>query len=229
MQLLLFDIDGTLVNTGGAGSRAMTKAFSEVCGISDAFQSFSMAGMTDPLILEKAVAIAEENGLKFSCNYDEVYRAYVDYLREELESGTRPYQVLPGVSVLLEELKDFQEIGIGLATGNIAEGARVKLEHGKISHYFNFGGYGSDHGNRTHVVKQAVQRGSEYVAPAEVTRVIVIGDTPRDIIHAKEAGVAVIAVATGFHSRETLAEFGPDLVLDSLEDRPAFREFLAIQ
>ncbi|MCK5795137.1 MAG: HAD hydrolase-like protein, partial [Anaerolineales bacterium] len=103
------------------------------------------------------------------------------------------------------------------------------VEHGKIAHYFGFGGYGSDHGNRTHVVKHAVRRGSDYVAPAEVTRAIVIGDTPRDIIHAKEAGASVIAVATGFHSRETLSEFGPDLVLESLEDRKAFREFLAVQ
>lgn len=229
MQLLLFDIDGTLVNTGGAGSRAMTRAFSEVCGVSDAFQSFSMAGMTDPLILEKAVAVAESRGLKIKCDYEKVYRAYLDYLQEELESGLMPYHVLPGVSPLLEELKGHREISLGLATGNIAEGARVKLEHGKIAHFFSFGGYGSDHGNRTHVVRQAVRRGSEFVAPARVSRAIVIGDTPRDIIHAKEAGAEVIAVASGFHSRETLAEFSPDLLLDSLQDSEAFWEFLDIK
>ncbi len=228
MQLLLFDIDGTLVNTGGAGSRAMTKAFSEVCGVSDAFQSFSMAGMTDPLILEKAVAVAEAQGMKLSCNHEDVYSAYIEYLREELQSGNRPYRVLPGVTALLEELKDCKEVSLGLATGNIAEGARVKLEYGKISHYFGFGGYGSDHGNRTHVVKQAVRRGSEYVSPATVSRSVVIGDTPRDIIHAKEAGAAVIAVASGFHSRETLADYAPDLLLDSMEDCIAFKQFLAI-
>ncbi len=213
MKLLLFDIDGTLVNTGGAGSRAMTRAFSEVCGVNDAFRSFSMAGMTDPLILEKAVDVAESQGLKIKCDYEEVYRAYIRYLQEELESG----------------LKGCRDIGLGLATGNIVEGARVKLEHGKIAHFFSFGGYGSDHGNRTHVVRQAVRRGSEFVAPAQVSRSIVIGDTPRDIIHAKEAGAEVIAVASGSHSRETLAEYAPDLLLDSLEDREAFGEFLGIE
>ena len=229
MQLLLFDIDGTLVNTGGAGSSAMTRAFSELCGIRDAFQALSMAGMTDPLILEHAVSVAEQAGLKVECSFEDIYSAYIRFLTSELNSGTRPYRVLPGVIELLEELKGRKELELGLATGNIVEGARVKLEHGNIYHYFNFGGYGSDHGNRTHVVRQAVRRGAEYVAPSEVRRAIVIGDTPRDIIHAKEADAEVIAVASGFHSREALREFDPDLLLDSLEETEAFLEFLGIQ
>ncbi len=228
MQLLLFDIDGTLVDTGGAGSRAMTSAFDDVCGVADAFQSISMAGMTDPLILEKAVDAAREKGIEVNCSYEEVYRAYIDHLRKELKSGQRPYRVLPGVHDILGELACLPGVGLGLATGNIAEGARVKLEHGDIFHYFKFGGYGSDHGNRTHVVKHAVRRGSDYAAPVEVTRAIVIGDTPRDIIHAKEAGAEVVAVASGFHSREVLRQYEPDLLIDSLEDRGAFRDYLAL-
>jgi len=226
MQLLLFDIDGTLVNTGGAGSRAMTRAFREVCGIRDAFRDISMAGMTDPLILETAVAMAEKRGEAVDCRYEEVYLSYIAHLREELESGRRPYEVLPGAAALLEELRNDRRFSLGLATGNIAEGARVKLEFGNISHFFKFGGYGSDHGNRTQVVRQAVLRGTEFVAPEEVSRSIVIGDTPRDIIHAREAGASVIAVASGFHTPEDLRGFHPDLLLESLEDRDSFYGFV---
>jgi len=227
MQLLLFDIDGTLVDTGGAGSRAMTLAFHDICGVEDAFSSISMAGMTDPTILEEAVSMARESGRHVDCNFEDVYSSYLDHLQNELRSGANPYRVLPGVTETLDELHEDPDFLLGLATGNIAEGARVKLEHGNIYHYFKFGGYGSDHGNRTHVVKRAVKRGSEYAAPRDVTRAVVIGDTPRDIIHAREAGAEVVAVASGFHSREVPAEFNPDLILDSLEEGHALWEYLS--
>lgn len=227
MKLLLFDIDGTLVNTGGAGSSAMTRAFSKICGIEDAFSSLSMAGMTDPLILEHAVSEAIKVGFQVNCSHEEIYEAYLGFLSEELRSGKKSYRVLPGVVPLLQELQRHSDLSLGLATGNIARGARVKLEHGKIFHYFRFGGYGSDHGNRTHVISQAVRRGAEYVAPAQVERAIVIGDTPRDIIHAKQAGVEVVAVASGSHSRAELEKHEPDLVIDSLEERELFMEFIS--
>ena len=226
MQLLLFDIDGTLVDTGGAGSRAMTLAFHEVCGVEDAFSTISMAGMTDPTILEEAVLMARESGRHVDCDFEDVYRSYLEHLRNELRSGTKPYRVLPGVADTLDELNRQPDMILGLATGNIAEGARVKLEHGNIYHYFKFGGYGSHHGNRTHVVRRAVERGSDFASPRRVTRAVVIGDTPRDIIHAREAGAEVVAVASGFHSREILEGFKPDLVIDSLEDHQSLREYL---
>jgi len=228
MRLLLFDIDGTLVNTGGAGSGAMTRAFSKVCGIDDAFGGLSMAGMTDPLILDHAIDIAEKNGRRMTCTHEEIFDCYLQFLSEELNSGRNHYQVLPGVVETLEELAGRDDLVLGLATGNIADGARVKLEHGNIYHYFGFGGYGSDHHDRTYVVQQAVRRGEEYVAPATVTRSIVIGDTPRDVIHARKAGAEVIAVASGSHNREILEALEPDLMLDSLEDRESFMEFLGL-
>lgn len=188
-----------------------------------------MAGMTDPLILDHAIEMAGKNGRKIECSHEEIYVSYLEFLLEELDSDRNHYQVLPGVLDTLEELSGRNDLGLGLATGNISEGARIKLEHGKIYHYFGFGGFGSDHHNRTYVVQQAVQRGEEYVAPAAVTRSIVIGDTPRDIIHARKAGAEVIAVASGFHHREVLAELEPDLLLDSLEERKPLFDFLGLR
>jgi phosphoglycolate phosphatase-like HAD superfamily hydrolase len=216
MRLILFDVDGTLINTGGAGGRAFSRAMEKVCGVPDPLKSVRLDGKTDHLILREALAVAgRQNEPHLE---DRLFQEYVSLLEIELASSRSEHEVLPGVLDLLERLEADSRFILGLGTGNVEPGARAKLEPGGLNRFFGFGGFGSDHLDRTELIKTAIERGLERDSRDSFEAVIVIGDTPRDIIHGHEAGAAVLAVSTGSYSLPELKRRNPEWVLTDLKE-----------
>ena len=216
MKLILFDIDGTLVETGGTGMRAFAEALRELFGIENGLRGISLDGKTDPLILQEAL---NEHGILDSPSKFELERfvfRYVVILKEELATNFSAYQVLPKVPDLLTALKQQPDIVLGLATGNVEEGALAKLEPGNLNHFFLCGGYGSDSESRTELIKMAIER-AEILMETDYEQVLVVGDTPNDITHGRRAGAETIGVSTGRYSTEQLAEYRPGLLLESFD------------
>ena len=224
-RVLLFDVDGTLVNAGGAGRRALELAMEHHLGGAVRPQEawltgMKLDGMTDRLIVREAmiaVGHAFDEGL---C--DRILDTYADRLEREIECPG--YAVLPGVAALLAELAA-REAVVGLCTGNVIRGARIKLAHGGLDRYFGFDphdiyGFAGDGEAREQIVLAALRRASarlgRTVSPREA---LVIGDTPRDIAAARAAGCPVLAVATGRFGVEELRAEGADHVLRTLEGR----------
>jgi phosphoglycolate phosphatase len=225
VKLLLFDIDGTLVLTGGAGIRALNRAFQQVVGIDNAMEGIRPHGKTDPAIVRE---IFHSRGGAATCGHspdvaDQILDAYVSFLPEEVRSS-RTYRILPGITSFLEAFKGHPDVALGLATGNVEKGARIKLERGNLNFYFRFGGFGSDAEKRAHLVSRAAENGfrccGQTIAPEDV---FVIGDTPRDVEAGREAGFRTVGVATSDYTREHLEQAGADLVMSDFEqDRDQF-------
>ena len=226
MRLVLFDIDGTLLLTGGSGSAALELALGEICGLSEGMQGIVPHGKTDREIVREVLQ-RKGNGLKLSADlFSPLFSTYASFLRQEINSGRRRFVVLPGVPDFLARLTLESQFLLGLATGNIEEGARIKLEHAGLMHYFAFGGYGSDAENRTEVIEVAMRRGLEKIRPRELEAVFVVGDTPRDILHGKQAGARTLAVAGGSYRREELEACRPDLAVDNFNQIDLLLSFL---
>ncbi len=214
-RVLLFDIDATLLKTGRAGVRALDRTFRLLYGVSEAMKGIRPDGKTDPLIIRE---LLEKNtpGLDPEREIPRVSEAYLRFLGEEVETSPG-FEVMPGVEALLRRLSKIPHFALGLATGNLEEGARIKLRRAGLDGFFSFGGFGSDSEDRTEVVRAAVRRAEDHLGgPVPAESVFVIGDTPRDILHAREAGVRVVAVATGGSDLEELARYGPDHLLEDL-------------
>ena len=208
-KVLLFDIDATLLKTGHAGLRALDRAFEELYEVSRATEGIRPAGKTDPLIIRELLDGKVPN-LDPVSEMPRVVELYVDYLGQEVEVSPG-FQVMPGVPELLEALSRIPRIVLGLATGNLEEGAHIKLRRAGLGSYFSFGGFGSDSENRTEVVLAAIRRARDHLKEeVPLDSFYVIGDTPRDIVHAKEAGVRTVAVATGSSDAEELSRYDPD-------------------
>ncbi|HDH01918.1 MAG TPA: HAD family hydrolase [Nitrospirae bacterium] len=221
-KLLLFDIDGTLIDTGQAGTRALDRAFLHLFGIRDAFKGIRMAGKTDIQIIRECLRI---HGIPDSIDeINGMVRMYIDLLTEEIENPWR--SVMAGVVDLLETLKADGR-PMGLLTGNIEEGARIKLNALGLNRYFPAGAFGSDHEDRDMLLPIAVERFSALGINIPPEQCIVIGDTPRDVRCARVHGASCIAVSTGSYNREALMEAGADLVLESLENREACLGFMS--
>ena len=223
MKLILFDIDGTIMDSGGAGTKAMDTAFMELFSIRNAFQTIVMAGKTDMQILREGFelhAIDRSNGV-----IPEFYRIYVRYLKENMKSAGG--HIKPGIREALRELQAQKEFVLGLLTGNIEEGARIKLEFFGLNDYFNIGAFGNDNEDRDRLLPLAVdklfKRDSLKVSFSDC---IVIGDTPRDVSCSKPYGAFSVAVATGPYSASTLSAAGADVVLDDLSDTEGFLAIL---
>ena len=216
MKLLLFDIDGTLLITNGAGTRAVSRAFERVHGVNVAMEAIDAAGKTDPLILREMC----ENGLGRHHTEEEaqqVYKHYVVYLEEEIKIAE--VTIMPGIRTLLKILSMREDLVLGVATGNIEEGARIKLEHSGLDTYFRFGGFGSDSENRRDLIRRAIERaGEDGYHKRDFEEIYVIGDTPFDIIHGRAAGARTVAVATGSYTSEELGKHKPDYLYDDLTD-----------
>src|SRR3954453_5569162 len=216
--LILFDIDGTLVLTGGAGGRAMSLAFEEVFAVANAFNGIPMAGRTDAWILNDAVAAH-----RIPPDSPDLRRfrdAYVRHLAIELEKpGVARKGLMPGVRELLDALTERDDVYLALLTGNYEAGARLKLEYFDLWKYFSCGAFGDDAPHRNVLVPKALTRvqacGGPSFAAAEA---IVIGDTPLDVGCAAHVGARSLAVATGSHSVEELRAAGADAVLKDLSD-----------
>jgi phosphoglycolate phosphatase-like HAD superfamily hydrolase len=216
--LILFDIDGTLLLSGRAGLRAMTRAFEQTFGITDGFKGESFGGRTDSYLVSKALIGAglpdnEENHHRFR-------DTYLPLLAEEiLHPGQGHKGLMPGARELLEALDAYHHLHLALLTGNYRDAAEIKLQHFEIWDFFEWGAFSDDSADRNALVPIARSRAETYDIPAAaIERVIVIGDTPHDIECARVSGASCIAVATGGFSMDQLKEAGADEVLPDLAD-----------
>ena len=215
--VFLFDIDMTLVDSGGTGRLAFDRAFSDVLGVEGAFDGFHFYGGVDLAIVGEIHA--RLTGSPVSASMLERLRArYLECLDEELAINTR-FRVLPGARELLERLTDRPDCHLGLATGNFAEGAWSKLRAGGLEGFFRTGGFGSDAADRAEMTRVAIRRVCAGLPPGDASPpVYVVGDSPRDVEAAHANGARAIAVATGHASRDALAQLDPYLALDDLRD-----------
>ncbi len=216
--LILFDIDGTLLLSGRAGLRAMTRAFADTFGITNAFEGQSFGGRTDSYLVSTAL---RANGMPDTPEQHERFRQiYIPLLAEEIEHpGTGHKGLMPGARELLEALGRHHHLHLALLTGNYREAAELKLQHFELWHFFEWGAFSDDAADRNALVPIARRRAETYDIPGEaLERVIVIGDTPHDIECARVAGAKSIAVATGGFTVEQLREAGADEVLPDLSD-----------
>lgn len=218
-RLVLFDIDGTLVDTAGAGRRAMEYAFRETFGI-DAFrdaEAVAYAGRTDPVIFESLVAAFRIAPEAFREGRDDLVRRFIAGLEREMRRPDPQRRLLPGVRPLLETLEGMPSVHLGLLTGNLEAGARAKLEPFGLNRFFPAGGFASDHPDRRQIARIALRKLSEVAGtsfrPAQVT---VVGDTPHDVDCARANGFRAVAVDSGWVPRELLEQARPDALLDDL-------------
>jgi phosphoglycolate phosphatase-like HAD superfamily hydrolase len=233
MKLLLFDIDGTLILSGGAATRAVDRAFKKIFGIENAMDGIRPEGKTDPAILREI--FQKRIGRDFlSEEADNLFKEYILFLEEEV-SNSPGYRIMPGIPKLIEALSKREDSILGIATGNIKEGAWIKLERGGLNPYFKFGGFGSDSEDREELIRIGIERGRKLLnnkrrdirepfdsaqdrPQSNDERVFVIGDTPLDIIHGRAAGGKTVAVATGSYSTSDLERYDPDYLFESFLD-----------
>lgn len=207
--VLLFDIDGTLVTSGGAGRRALERAFERIHGQAGAFP-FRLDGMTDRAIVRQGLS---GRGLPARAeDIDALLSLYVEELeREVAATDDRSYRVHAGMERAVDEARRRAGFAVGLGTGNIREGARVKLTRVGLYQHFTFGGFGCDHEDRVDLVRCGARRGADRLGIAvERCRVVVIGDTPKDVAAAKGIGAECIGVGTGRFSPAELLGCGAD-------------------
>jgi len=216
--LYLFDIDGTLLLSGGAGARALERAFAARFGVAGAMAEVQLGGKTDPNIVEE-VFLTRQGRRPSQAEIDEILDLYLPLLRAELADASN-FRLMPAVVETLDHLAGLAGVRIGLATGNIRAGAQAKLERAGLWHRFELGGFACDHRERHRLVARAIERAGA-IEPDEV---VVVGDTPLDVAAARACGARVIAVATGSVGREALAACEPDAVFDTLAELPAWHD-----
>ncbi|MCP3981752.1 MAG: HAD hydrolase-like protein [bacterium] len=231
-KLILFDIDGTLVNTAGAGRHAMERAFSVVFGIervSAQTRGVRFAGMTDRRIIEALATAVGVDGNWDGDGIAALRREYLAGLRERMARHETRGAVLPGAPQLVEHLASKPGVHLGLLTGNLEQGARIKLEPFDLNRYFPDGGFGCEHADRSEVArvardKAALRTGIEF----DGQDVVVVGDTDMDVACARAHGFRAVALACGFGTREELERSAPDALLEDLADLPRAVEALGI-
>jgi phosphoglycolate phosphatase-like HAD superfamily hydrolase len=223
-KLILFDIDGTLMTSGGAGERALRRGFQARFGIDDDLSTVEIAGRTDSGIARQMLTAHQlpHTPENFAAFFD----GYLHFLAEELPASRGC--LLPGIVPLLEALRPREDIVLALLTGNLATGAQIKLTHYGVWQYFEFGAYADDHHDRNQLGHFARQRAKEKhgieFAPEHI---YVLGDTPHDIACARAIGAKAVAIATGKFSFAELEALKPDYVFADLSDVPAVLRIFA--
>jgi phosphoglycolate phosphatase len=216
--LLLFDIDGTLVLTGGAGGRAMTRAFEDLYGVANAFGGVPFNGRTDAWILSQAAAA---HGVPPPALHA-FKPLYLEYLTAELEKPGPRKGVMPGVRPLLDALSWRDDVFLALLTGNFEKGARIKLEHFDLWRYFPCGAFGDTVHDRNGLLPIALASVEGFGGlRADVGDAVIIGDTPLDVGVALSGGARAVAVATGSHTTHELHTCGAHVVFEDLSDLDA--------
>jgi len=211
--IVLFDIDGTLLDAHGAGRRAMVAGFAATTGRPEGLDGILFAGMTDRSIVRTGLMAGGVEA------HDELIEAVIAAYLERLphELSARPPRVLPGVEALLDWLPAGPGVALGLGTGNVEDGARAKLRAVGLDERFAFGGFGSDHEQRDRVLEAGAERGAAALRhPREQCRVLVVGDTLRDVAAALAIGAECLAVATSHDDAPTLRRAGASEVVADL-------------
>ncbi len=218
---VFFDIDGTLLYTDGAGRVAIRAALEEVYGTSGPIDGYVFHGKTDPRIVIDLMVAAGLEESEVRRRVPEVWPVYLRFLARQLEERQREGRVtlLPGIAELLAALESRPDVEVGLLTGNIEEGARLKLAAAGLASAFGVGGFGSDSEDRAGVARAALNRSGERVGEAPVT--VVLGDTPEDVACARAVDAYAVAVATGLHTVAELLESGADAVFEDFSDTEA--------
>ena len=219
--MVLFDIDGTLLRTGGAGSRGINRVFEREYGVVGAMDKVNPSGQTDPNILTECF----QHGLGRTPSKDEIQKVldlYLPELKKELAVDEK-FRVLPYVNETIDWLTKIDVI-MGVATGNVSQAADLKLKRAGLEGVFDFGGYGNDSRHRAELVQKAIDRGRQRSADIAPQDIVVIGDTPLDIKAARDCGVKVIAVATGRYTKSELEVHAPDGCFASLKEFPQWHQ-----
>lgn len=208
IKAVLWDIDGTLLTTGGAGAVAWQRAFEELYGVEANIDEHTRAGMTDPEITE--IIFDEVIGRQGTPEeHAAVVAKYLEHMPDAVAESTG-YRVMPGIEEILPRLAEAGMVQ-GIVTGNVEPAARIKLERGDLNKYLSFGGFGSDDRDRVKVTERAIDRGAEAAGePLDRAATIAVGDTPRDVKAAHGAGIRVVGVATGSYSLAEQEEAGAD-------------------
>ena len=225
-NVLLFDIDGTLCLTGGAGLRAMVRAFADTFAVADPLTSVAMAGRTDAwIVAQLAAAHGISVGPAQLAQFRDIYLAHLPL---EIEKPGPRKGVMPGIRPLLDALALREDVYLALLTGNFEGGARAKLEYFDLWRYFRGGAFGDAAHDRNSLVADALAaiaaRGGPASTPAE--NVVIIGDTPLDVECALKAGARSVAVATGGYDVGALQAAGADVVFADLGDTASVLEAL---
>ena len=227
-RLVLFDIDGTLLSAGGSGKRAFRDALVEVFGTPGPIDGYSFAGRTDPQIARELLAADGVEPGRIDAGMDALWEAYLP--RFEREIAAAEVRVLPGVRALVERVEAAGNgVMLGLLTGNVREGARLKLERAGLGfRRFRVGAYGSDHADRPELPAVAVARARELTGHVyRGKEIVIVGDTPFDVACGEHLGVRTIAVATGGHAEDELAACAPDHLFADLADTDRVWEAIA--
>ena len=227
MKLLLFDIDSTLLRVDDATRVAMSGAFRDIYGVKDATAGVSFSGRTDPEILQES-SLSALGRLLQDEELQRLIEQYVSLLSGELERSDL-FRLMPGVEKLLTGLSAWSDVVLGIETGNVEAGARLKLKRGGIERFFSVGGYGSDSTDRTEIVRFAIER-AQKLNHDDIPResIFVIGDAPQDIIAGRNLGINTMAVCTGRADKNTLLAESPSCILQDLSDIQAFIQHVGL-
>lgn len=218
MRLLLFDIDGTLIRSQGAGRETMIYALKQLFGTAGPVDDYRMDGKTDPRIITDLLTAAKVPRQQINDRLPEIYLMMAQHGRQIFpERGITP---CPGVPELLAALALRQDAVIGLLTGNSSHTAPLKLAAAGIDPaQFRVGAYGSDHMDRNALPAIAMERAAKLTGrPFQGSNTVIIGDTPADILCARTGLATAVAVASGWHSTDALSRYQPDHILESLHN-----------
>ena len=218
-HVCLFDIDGTLIHSGGAGKSALEAALTSEFGIDGLSDAIDLRGRTDQAIVAELIRCHALHDCADTSR--RLLEAYLGHLPAHLKQ--RGGCVLPGIVELLAELRQRSDVALGLLTGNIRAGARIKLGHFGLFDHFAFGGFGDHHLDRDDVAREALAEvKARFNGTVAAEYIWVIGDTPLDIRCARAIGARAVAVVTGWHTREELEAHAPDLLFADLRDSAIF-------
>ena len=218
-SICLFDIDGTLLRTGGAGQKAMERALTDVFGVPEPWEDIPAAGRTDRAITHDLFTYHElaPNEQQWA-EFQTVYFRHLSSTLAELEGA-----VLPGIQMLLNHIATRQDVSMGLLTGNFREAARIKLQHYAIDQHFAYGGYGDHHHDRDDVARVAYAEACRHLErEVDPSAICVIGDTPSDVKCARAIGARAIAVATGMFTAAELSRSQPDELYEDFSSPELF-------
>lgn len=231
-KLVLFDLDGTLVNAGGAGRTSLRKAIKELYGVEPEFDHSLISGRTDLDNFSIVYSIIKKGKKPTAAEMKKMKAKYLEILPTEVHAVVRckKYDLVPGVEKFLKMLAKDKDVILGLGTGNLEEGAKIKLEPSKLASYFTVGGYGEDGQTREEMLQAAVKRAEKkFKTKLEPDQVYVIGDTHRDICAAKNCGFHSAVLTNGFGDAQKIQRAAAELETKDFNDLTMFCVWLGLK